>query len=132
MGDQQLCGVSWRRRSGQPRRPSFEGADPLRPCLSVSAPKLAWTSTQRALFAAALDIIERQALDLVNRALELFLLADGTLEYSIYELPAPGTAGIAGVYRARTSFQLMISIRSPTAPSETSRHPAHCARGIFE
>jgi hypothetical protein len=39
--------------------------------------------------------------------LELFLLADGTLEYSIYELPAPGTAGIAGVYRARTSFQLM-------------------------
>ncbi|CAN7689846.1 hypothetical protein [Variovorax paradoxus] len=63
--------------------------------------------TQRALFAAALDIIERQALDLVNRALELFLLADGTLEYSIYELPAPGTAGIAGVYRARTSFQLM-------------------------
>jgi len=64
--------------------------------------------TQRALFAAALDIIERQALDLVNRALELFLLADGTLEYSIYELPAPGTAGIAGVYRARTSFQLYL------------------------
>ena len=64
--------------------------------------------TQRALFAAALDIIERQALDLVNRALELFLLEDGTLEYSIYELPAPGVAGIAAVYRTTTSFQLYL------------------------
>lgn len=61
--------------------------------------------TQRTLFAAALDIIEQQALDLVNRALELFLLEDGTLEYSIYELPAPGTTGIAGVYQGTISFQ---------------------------
>ena len=61
--------------------------------------------TQRALFAAALDIIEQRELDLVNQALELFLLEDGTLEYSIYEIPAPGAAGIAGAYTATVSFQ---------------------------
>ena len=61
--------------------------------------------TQRALFAAALDIIEQRELDLVNRVLELFLLEDGTLEFSIYELPAPGTGGIAAMDRTTTSFQ---------------------------
>lgn len=43
--------------------------------------------TQRALFAAALEIIEQLNLPLINQALELFLEEDGTLEYSVYEIP---------------------------------------------
>lgn len=50
--------------------------------------------TQRALFVAALDLIERKELDLMNQALELFRLADGTLEYAVYAVPAAGTESL--------------------------------------
>jgi hypothetical protein len=43
--------------------------------------------TQRALFAAALDILEQLNLQLINQALELYLVEDGTLEYTVYEIP---------------------------------------------
>lgn len=61
--------------------------------------------TQRACFAAALDLIEQQELDLVNKALELFLLEDGTLEYSVYDLPAAGQDGIEKVITGAVDFQ---------------------------
>lgn len=46
--------------------------------------------TQRALFVAALDLIEQLKCDLLNQALELFLLKNGTLEYALYDIPAAG------------------------------------------
>lgn len=61
--------------------------------------------TQRALFSAALDVIEQQAIDLVNKALELFLLADGNLEYSIYNIPGAGVDGIDSVFTGNINFQ---------------------------
>lgn len=61
--------------------------------------------TQRALFAAALDVIEQQDLDLVNKALELFLLAEGPLEFSIYDIPAAGEDGLNGFLTGTIDFQ---------------------------
>lgn len=61
--------------------------------------------TQRALFAAALDVIEQQDLDLVNKALELFLLAEGPLEFSIYDIPAAGENGLNGVLTGSIDVQ---------------------------
>jgi hypothetical protein len=61
--------------------------------------------SQRALFAAALDIITHHKLDLVNQALELFLFENGSLEYSIYEIPLPANATIASVTTGTWDFQ---------------------------
>ena len=52
---------------------------------------------QRAMFAAALDLIEERQLDMVNQALELCLLEDATLEYVLYEIPATGSLNIIQV-----------------------------------
>jgi len=61
--------------------------------------------TQRALFTAALDVIERRALDLVNKALELFWSEDATLEYSIYDLPPTGQEGVESIFTGTLDFQ---------------------------
>jgi len=61
--------------------------------------------TQRALFAAALDVIERHELDLVNQAVEMFLFEDGRLEYMVYDLPAPGQDGPNVVSTGTVDFQ---------------------------
>lgn len=60
--------------------------------------------TQRALFSAALNVIDQKQLDLVNKALELFLLEDGTLEYSIYDIPTAGVVGIGGALTGTIDF----------------------------
>jgi hypothetical protein len=61
--------------------------------------------TQRALFAAALDLINESSFDLINKALELFLLEDGTLECSLYDLPAAAEESINGVITHTISLQ---------------------------
>lgn len=60
--------------------------------------------TQRAMFAAALDLLDRLNVDLINRALELFLLENGTLEYSVYDIPAPGKTGVAVLHSGNVEF----------------------------
>lgn len=62
--------------------------------------------TQRELFSAALDLIEQLELELVNKALELFFLEDGTLEYAVYDVPAPGKESINNVITGTFPFQL--------------------------
>jgi hypothetical protein len=42
---------------------------------------------------------------LVNKALELFLLAEGPLEFSIYDIPAAGDDGLNGVLTGTTDVQ---------------------------
>jgi len=61
--------------------------------------------TQRAMFSAALDVMEQKAIDLLNKALELYLLADGNVEYSMYDIPAPGVDGIHGVIAGSIHIQ---------------------------
>lgn len=79
---------------------------------------------QRALFAAALDLIDQEGLDLVNQALELFLLADGTLEYAIYGIPTPGASGVQAVQDGRIDFapyldQLANGMLEPRPPKRS-------------